>query len=350
MTADFTYDLVFGGFENTVRGGVWYEDHTRHEYRDWHRVTDARIGPQFGTTPYWYQYSRQYPQTTFKWYLENTLSADKYSVKIGIKQFNNEVDRKDLFGDTPNASLSADSDLLLSGGVNFTPFEGVELFAGYSENYQALGDTILERPATSLGGLEPQTAEVIEAGVRFENGPFAGAVTYFNTQFENRLFFLDATSATGPNYTIGTDGSFFNAGGIDQEGVEVLATWQVTDFFGLYASYTYNDSTYLGTDDPLVDAQVGIVPGNQVAGIPKDMFVISADFVRDAFYAGASNKWVGERSVYANKSWVADGYSVMDLYAGVSGEGISDSLSGVDLRVAVNNVLDEDYLGTIAVK
>ena len=349
VTADFDWVAEFGDVQNQLRGGIWYEDAKRGEIRDWHKITDTRVGFSFDSQPYYVQYDRSYPQTTFKWYAENTVTLGMLTATLGAKQFNNNVDRVDNFGVTPGVSISSNSGVLLSGGVVITPTNSVELFAGYAENYKALNDLILERPASALNNLDPETSRVIDAGVRYSAGSVTGAITYFNVDFDNRLIFLDASTAAGPNYTIGTEGSFFNAGGIKSQGVEFLASFPATDFLSLFASYTYNDSIYIGAGDAVVDAALGIMPGAQVAGIPRQMFAASAAVNLAAFYGGASAKYVGDRNVFADGSFVADSYVVADLYFGVRGEAVADGLAGVDLRITVNNVLDEEYLGSIAI-
>lgn len=350
ITADVTWDANFGRVDNTVRAGLWYEDTTRHEHRDWHKLTDARTGYNYEGQAYWRQYDFEYPQTTFKWYIEDSATFGPVTATLGLKQFNNDVERNDNFGNLAKASLDTESDVLLSGGVTYRPMDGLELFAGYAENYKALGDLILERPASALSDIEPETAEVIEVGARYTNGMLTGSVTFFDTEFANRLIFLSADTATGPNYDIGNDGSYVNAGGIDSQGLEFAGALSVNENLELFASYTYNDSTYLGTGDAAVDTASGIVPGNQVTGVPENMFVLSADWTRNNFFAGLSAKYVDDREVYAfaqgADGFVMDAYTVADLYAGVSGEAISDSLSNLDIRLTVNNLFDEQYLGT----
>ena len=89
--------------------------------------------------------------------------------------------------------------------------------------------------------------------------------------------------------------------------------------------------------------------GNQVAGIPENMLVASADFTRNNFFGGISAKYVDDRFVYGDDrqgDFVLDSYTLVDLNVGVSGEAVSDSLSNVEFRLTVNNLTDESYLGT----
>ena len=350
LTADFSW--VIGdreSFGNELRGGLWYEDYERKEHRDWHKITDTRAGFEYDIPAYWRQYDREYPQETTKWYLEDTLSFAGLSLTLGLKQFLVDVERRDIFGDADDANLNSDSDVLLSGGVVWeTPVEGLELFAGYAENFKALGDLILERPLSDFVDLEPETAENIDLGVRWVVDRITFAFTYYTIEFNDRIIFLSAETDAGPDYLIGTNGTYFNAGGVDSEGVELSGTVDFHESFSMYFAYTNTDATYLGTGDDQVDGAVGITPGNKVTGTPEEMFVLSFDFSRGPFYGGITGKYTGERPITLDNEWVADDYTLLDLYAGVSGDEVGGIFRGVDLRLVINNLTNESYLGGIS--
>ncbi|WP_066557206.1 TonB-dependent receptor [Croceicoccus bisphenolivorans] len=348
FTADGSWEAQFGMVTNTLRGGLWYEDTTRKEWRDWHQIVDTRVGYEYESPPYWVQYSRKYPQSTIKWFIEDSVEFSIVKATFGVKQFHNELERKDNFDDSTGATLNTTSDLLFSGGIQVTPLPGLDVFGGYAENYKALGDEILERPDADLDTLEPETSENWEAGVRYSRNSIQASAVYFNTKFDNRIIFLAANTDAGPDYLIGTNGTYFNAGGIDSEGFELLVNARILPSLSAYASYTYIDATYKGTGDPLVDEAVGIVPGNRVTGIAKNMFVAALDYNDSRFRAGISGKYTDDRFVDIGNSFVADGYFTVDANIGVHGEALSDMLKGVDLSIVINNVFDEDYLGGIS--
>ena len=348
FTGDFVWTADLGGAENSLRGGVWYEDTTRHEWRDWHKITDTRVGFDYLNPSYWTQYRRKYPQDTFKWFIEDQVEFGPLKANLGIKQFVNTLERIDVLGETTNARIKSTSDILLSGGVQFEAMPGLTLFAGYAENFKALGDEILERPDADIDSLNPETAENIEAGVRYSSSRIQASATYFNSTFDNRIIFLSNSTSTGPDYLIGTNGSYFNAGGIESQGIELLTNIRVLENLSIYGSYTYIDATYKGTGDTLVDAAVGITPGNKVTGIPENMFVISADWQNGPFRAGISGKYTGGRYVNLDNSWKTDSYFLTDAYIGVRGDAISETLKAVDLGLTVNNLTDESYLGGIS--
>lgn len=346
---DGEWNATLGGLDNTLRAGLWYEDQQRGETRTWQKLTDARVGIEFDKVPYWTQYDRTYPQEVTKWYLEDSLQLGKVQLTLGAKQFLVDLERRDNFGETSNVKVNSDSDALFSGGVLWeTPLDGLEVFAGYAENFKAIYDEILERPESDLDSLEPETAENLEVGLRYRNGDLYLTATAFQIDFENRIIFLSPESDAGPNYLIGTSGTYFNAGGIESDGVELTADFRLTDNLSLYSAFTLNDATYVGTGDPAVDAGLGIQPGRDVVGIPDQQLVVSLDWSRDNLAAGISGKYTGERPIRLDNSWIAEDYTTVDAYVTLNGGALGSSASNWSVTLLLNNAFDEGYLGGIA--
>ena len=349
LNANFSWTLPMDNFSNTVRGGLWYEDSTREEYRDWHKITDTRVGFEFERAEYWTQYDREYPQQIMRWYLENSVEVGPLTVSLGIRDFSVELEREDNFSETTNIKVDSDSDTLFSAGVVVqTPVEGLEVFAGYAENFSAFSDNLLERPDSDFENLEPETAENIDLGLRYSADRWAFSLAYYDIEFDNRIIFLDNQSVAGPNFLIGTNGTYFNAGGIESDGIEMSFSWDVTDSLFLYAAYTNNTSEYIGTGDSQVDAAVGITAGNTVVNMPENQLVLSLGWEEGPYRAGLSNKYTGERFIRFDNTWEADSYNLADAYVEVSGEAISDAFKNFNFSFVVNNAFDEDYLAGIS--
>ena len=351
LTADFAYAMDLGGVANELRGGFWYEDQTRKEWRDWHKITDTRVGPAFDAQPYYVQYDREYPREVLNYFLEDSISVSDLTVTLGIRQFFVDVERQDNFDASNQSSLNSDSDVLFSGGIRWDlPIEGTELFASYSENFKALNDLVLERDAVDSSNIEPETSENIELGIRYEGDVLRGSLAYFNNTFDNRLEFFGAQDAGNiPNYTIGTDGRYDNVGGIETDGFEISGTYLASDTLSLYSAFTYIDARYVGTGlGAAADQALSVFPGNQVVNTPETSWVISADWTNDDFRAGISAKRVDDRFIDRANTQVAEAYTTADLYLGAKGSAFSDSLSGLDFGLVVNNLFDESYLGGIS--
>lgn len=346
LDGDWFGELAMGG--NRLRAGLWAEDGRRDLGRDWHKIMDARVSQRYDDTPYWRQYDWEFPQSIIKWYVEDTLFAGPLAINAGVRQYLVEVGRRDHFGETAELSVSSDSDLLLSGGFTYTaPISGLELFAGYAQNFKSLSDRLLEVPGRSLEGLEPETADNLDFGLRYTGDRLAATATYYRIDFQNRIFFLSPQTAAGPNYLIAGGGSYFNAGGIDSRGLELSATLRVTDSTSFYTAWTRNDATYVGTGDPLVSAAQGVRPGSQVVGVPRTLVVVSADHSGEPVAAGISAKYTGARGITLDGSWSADAYWLLDAYFRWSAGRISQRFQGLEVALIGNNLLDRAYLATI---
>ncbi|MXX73119.1 MAG: TonB-dependent receptor [Gemmatimonadetes bacterium] len=345
---DGEWSAVFGaGGGSALRAGIWYEDSRRHLGRDWHRILDPVVGLKGDEQPYWHQYEWDFPQDVFRWFVEETLYFGPFELTAGVKQFLISVSREDQFGIDPDLGVDSDSDLLLSGGVTYeTPVDGLDLFVGYAENFRAISSTLLEVPGRSVNELEPETASNIDVGVQYAGDRLALSATLYSIDFDNRIFYVGPLTPAGPNYLIPGGGAYFNAGGIETRGIELAATAAVSERTSLYTALTLNDSKYLGTGDPLIDASQGIVPGTDVAGVPPRLWVVSVD--RDGpLGGGVSTKYTAARRVSLTADWYTDPYWTVDAYISFRGEAPGDLFRSTEFSIVANNVLDSPYLSTI---
>ena len=339
INGDFVWNTTIADMDNVVRGGFWYEDYQRDEYRDWHKTIDASTSARYENTPYWIQYDREFPVETLMYYVENELDAGFAKIRLGAKQFNVDVSKEDQFTPENNLNISSDSDVLISAGfVAPLPINGLELFGGYAENFAAVKDAVLERDDTDISTVEPETADNIDFGLRYSTPGFNASLTYYTIEFENRITFVSNEDVNGIDFLESAAGGYINDGGIESDGIEASIDYSITDSLGIYVSYTKNDSTY--TDEG--------VSGNTVIGSPEDMAVVSFDYTKGDFYAGFSTKYVGERFLDQANTQETDSYIVSDLYLGKTAYDIGGSIDSVELSFTVNNVFDEDYLGSIA--
>lgn len=342
FNADFSYFSKLGSADNTLRGGVWYEDYEREEYRDWHKIIDSSSNYKFDHVAYWRQYDRTFPVQTTMFYLENEVDFGMVSARLGAKQFLVELEAEDNFTNTSSGAVDSDSDLLLSAGiVAQTGIDGLEVFAGYAENFAAVKDTVLERDASVFDNIEPETAENIDVGIRFVSDRITAAATFYDITFENRLVFIAPDSPDAIDYLIGTNGSYVNVGGIESSGFEMNATVYLSDNWAVYGSYTSNESEY-------AEGSLDFPAGNTVYGSAEDMYVLSIDWAKDNYFAGLSNKMVGDRWMDAANTQRIEDYTVSDLYAGVSVDAPFSGLQNMQVRLTVNNLTDESYLGGVA--
>lgn len=331
--AGFTAKAMTTFGSHDVVAGVWYETSQRDEHRDWHKVINASVYHHFDATPYWTQYDNTFDQDTFKWYLQDTMTAGDFTLNLGVQQYLVDLEKTDNYQAANNAKVNSDSDVLFSAGALYEINPSTEVFAGYSENFAAIKDGVLERDSSTLTEIEPETAENIDFGIRYFGERLNIQATAYMIEFDNRITFIAPGSDTdGIDYTIGTNGTYINVGGIESDGIELSATYQLTDSWQLYGSFTKNDSTYVG-DAP------GFEEGEKVIDSVDDMWVLSANYYDGNLRFGASTKYTGDRGD-------AEDYLVTDMNAGYSVEFSGSGIKQVDLALVVNNLFDEDYLST----
>ena len=256
------------------------------------------------------------------------------------------ISRRDLFGADPGLAVGSDSDLLLSGGVTLeTPVEGFELFAGYAENSSRWPTACSRCRAAASPPSIPRPRRTSTSGCA-TRGPRRPRATWYDIDFDNRIFFLGPTTTAGPNYLIPGGGAYFNAGGIDTSGVELSATVQMPGRTSFYTAYTFNDSQYVGTGDAQVDASQNIQPGSDVTGVPDRLWVLSLDR-SGPLGMGITGKYTSARRVSLTADWYADAYWMVDAYLTFAVDGLSDRFKSAEVSLVANNLLDASYLAAI---
>ncbi|OZB05382.1 MAG: hypothetical protein B7X54_05565 [Idiomarina sp. 34-48-12] len=349
LTADLAYKFETGDIQHTLRGGIWFEDGDSTSTRDWHKLSDALVGPAFEGQPYWVQYVNEYQIDEFMYYLEEVAELGNLTARLGVKKFKVDTDYQQPIGSAPSVSHTSSSDPLISFGLNYaTPIAGLEVFAGFSENFSAISkDRIGGSTNEELSRIEPETAENIEVGFRYEAQGLRMAVTYYDISFENRIVFVEDGAVTGIDYLSQVDGVYYNLGGIESNGLELLTSYHLGNGFRLSGSYTYNKATFVGTGSGALDEQANVVPGNRVQGAPKTQAVIAADYMGDVINAGMSLRYVGERFINYDNLEVAPSYTVSDLYVGVDLADLSRSLKGFSARLNINNLFDREFISGV---
>ena len=318
---------------NDIQFGLWAESNERNEYRDWHKVIDARIYHHFDATPYWTQYSNEFQTDTLKLYIKDTLDFGDLSLNIGAQKYLVDIEKTNKFTGEMTGKVNSDSDVLFSAGAIYQLNDSIELFAGFSENFSAIKDGVLERESSTLDSIEPETAENIDLGLRYSNEDINFSATYYSIDFDNRITFIAPGSGTdGIDYNVGTNGSYRNDGGIESDGFELSLSYRINQQWSIFSSYTNNDSRYVGNAP-------GFKAGDKVTDSVDDMFVLSTDYSKGDFHIGASGKYTGERGV-------ADSYTTFDINAGYAINFNSSAISSVDIAFVVTNITDESYLST----
>ena len=325
------YNLTMGMHD--LSAGLWLEHNVRKESRDWHKLINAKVSVVFDNTPYWTQYSNKFTTNVAKWYVQDTLTIEQLTLNAGIQKYLVDIEKSDEFTKSITGKVTSNSKVLFSAGAQYQVNENIELFAGYSDNFSAIKDGVLERDASSLQDIKPETAKNIDLGLRYNDERLSFSATAYDIKFDNRITFIAPGSSTaGIDFTIGTNGSYLNVGGIKSKGVELSASYKINNKWSVYSSYTNNKSTYLGNAP-------GFKAGDKVIDSVDNMYVISTDYYAGNLSFGSSAKYTGARGN-------APSYTVMDANIGYDINFSNPMFKSLNVTFVINNLLDKRYLST----
>ena len=345
MTADAAWTHDFGSVQNVLRGGIWWERGRANQLRDWHKITNALIGPAFDGKPYYVQFSTDYGLDELMYYAEDALTLGPVTARFGVKQFFLDQTRAERLNDRSRTQLTSHSDPLISTGLVYhTPLPGLEAFAGYSQNFAAIGNGPLGELREVIARIKPETADNIEIGARYATGRVQASVTAYDIKFDNHIQSISANLVTGIDYLEEQSSVYLNVGGIKSRGIEAALAYRVLPALTLSGSYTLNHATYIGTGNAAQDEDIGITPGRQVINSPRHMWVLAADYTRSVFKLGGAAKFVGDRFIDTAGTAIAPSFVTVDAYAGVNLGQMNERLKGLSLTVQANNLADRRYL------
>lgn len=233
---------------------------------------------------------------------------------------------------------------------NLTPQE--QVFASYAENLALPrgADDVFALASPTAATPEAETSENWEAGFRTSRPRFNAAIAVYRTLFNNRL---QSFAVTVPGSTT-TESYFQNVGQVEAKGVEFSGLWKpegLNDkvYFNLNASYNrveFRDDVPNFT--PVTGAPLRI-SGNTVPDSPEWVIQGAVTFEPVSWIvANVSVRHIGERFSNFTNTERVDANTLVNAYVDFGGDDWAvGPLRDLRLRVNVDNLFDEAYLGTI---
>jgi iron complex outermembrane recepter protein len=363
---DMNRNGVFGSASwtlgaHTIEGGAWYEYNDFNQDRRFYANTRAAPIPtlEFPRNPFATQWSFAYDFETTQFWLRDTWDiTDQLSINAGFKSVTVDmaVDTNVNGFVAPAPGSDADLDGTISSEDNFLPQVGAtyelapgsEFFAGYTENMRAYTLAPANNQTQTAFDLiksstNPESSKTTEVGWRYRSGAFQGVAAAYYVTFEDRL--LGIAQGAG---IIGNVSIIQNVGGVTTQGVEFAGSYEFTDEWSVFGSYSYNDSTF----DDDVRNSLGVVVqatgGKTVPNAPEHLFKADLSYDNGSLFGKLSLAYTGDRffSVVESPAAIADAYMVADLAAGYRFGG-NEFLEGLEVQLNVTNLADEEYISTV---
>lgn len=135
--------------------------------------------------------------------------------------------------------------------------------------------------------LQPEKSVNSEIGVYYDaGGDFSGNLTFFHTDFENKiantgsgqLYYPDGTPVPPDPYTGRTYSTYFNITKATVRGIEMGAAYRLNDRLKLRGNYTYTDSKVKSADAKILGFGYPKADGQPLVATPKHMGSVTLDW------------------------------------------------------------------------
>ena len=154
---------------------------------------------------------------------------------------------------------------------------------------------------------------------------------------------------SGPGI-VGSPSVLQNVGGVRSKGIEAAATYRFGNGLNAYASYSYNDSTYLN-DVFIPPAIVGGVPtriptsGKTTVDTPKHLAKAEIGYDRGSFFGRVGVNYMSKRFFTYTNDQSVPGRVLVDATLGY--RFTFAGLRKAEIQLNATNLFDKKYVSTI---
>ncbi|WP_421931326.1 TonB-dependent receptor [Phenylobacterium sp.] len=350
VTAKLTWNLGV----HALSAGVWLENDDYHRTQQrYNQVGGSPDGAPLLNEPVHLQRNYTSTRDTVEFFVKDTLSLlderlhidlgfKSLSVDYNIQGYRNPADF--IASRRPSISKTWEDNFLPQVGAVFDVNSRDQIFASYSEN-MALprgADDIFSAASPAAPGPEAETSTNWEIGYRANRPTFNASIVAYQTSFENRL---QAFAAVVPGSST-TETFYQNVGAVKAHGAEFSGQWK-PEFLG--GKVYFNSNLSYNIAEFQDNFATFAIAGKRVPDFPEWLWTGGVTFepVEGAVF-NLSARHISSRFTNFVNSEETDGYTIYNAYLDL-GDGFgAGPFEQIKARVNVDNILDEDYLGTVS--
>ena len=334
---------------HTIQIGYWHEDNRASTDRNYYAasLTDRPDVTAFLTNPFRSDFLTDLTTVTNQYFVSDSWKIiDELTVAGGFKGTRVANGITTTFG-TPfiNGKIAARDWFQPQVGATYRAGRQ-EFFANYAENMRAYISSFRGPFGTTQVGFEairetlkPETSRTIEGGWRFDLAGLRGVVALYDVKFKNRLL----AAFSGANI-LGNPSILQNVGSVTSRGVEVGATYRVSQPLSLIGSYSYNDSKY---DDDTVNGTAFVATkGVRTVDTPAHLAKGEINYDDGMFFGNVAGAYTSRRNVTYTGDVTVKGYTLFDAAIGYR-FAPSSALAGVELQINAVNLTNEKYIAAL---
>lgn len=363
------YDIQRGGVfgslnaeigDHEVTIGGWYEHNDFTQARRFYAyeslTNPGRDHTKFMRNPFFTQWLFDFNTDTLQYYVQDKISFGDLTVNLGWKGFqvNNEAIPQ-VQGALAAGKIKSKDWFQPHVGAAYRLSDKMELFGGFTQVTRAFVSSSTSGPFSTTqagfnairGTLKPEESDTYELGARYNDPVFNGVIGVYYVNFRNRLLGI----ATGAGI-VGNPAVLQNVGDVRSIGFEAAGDVRIGGGLTLFASYSYNDTTY--RDDVVngVGALLAATKGKTVVDTPKHLLRGEIAYDSDGFFGRIGANYMSKRYfTYTNDLLAGDGGGSVPsrvLVDATLGYRFDAGLrSPIEIQLNATNLFDKEYISTI---
>lgn len=353
---------------HTVRLGFWWEGGDSTESRNFYPIIDSAHSIAYDRNQLNYvEYDREAEIETTMFYAQDSIQLlpDVLRADVGATWFDIGYRARSPLEYSSVVDFSQQSDVNPKLGLSWRVTDRIEVFGGYAQNFAGLPeDAFLGSTAViAPDALDPIETQNLDVGVRYTGDRYVLSLQGYSVELENNVGIVPRdTTVLDPEEIVrgNVATKAANIRGLETLGLELSAIAEL-DWLDVYGAYSYQDARH---DDPPMGsveydnlAAVGIIGGERVRDIPEhSVFGQVGAEPFPGLRVQLSGRYVGERvggHIIAPNTFQTVGIERLPSYtvygANVSYDvSVSDWLSELRLQLNVDNLFDEEYIGSVS--
>ncbi|MFM5915758.1 MAG: TonB-dependent receptor [Chakrabartia godavariana] len=338
---------------NDITVGGWYENNDFNQARRFYAYT-SRTDPgrdhrKFMTNPFFTQWEFDFNTKTIQYYVQDRITLGDATVNIGWKGFkvDNEADPV-IAGGRAAGKIQSRDWFQPHAGVAYKIDQNWEAFAGFTQATRAFTSSTTSGPfSTTQAGfnaikdtLKPEESDTYEAGARYSTNMFNGSIGVYYVNFRNRL--LGISTGAG---IVGNPAVLQNVGNVRAVGFEAAGDLRLGGGLSLFASYSYNDTTYRDDVVNAVGAVLAATKGKTVVDTPKHLLRGEVAYDSDTIFGKVGVNYMSKRYfTYLNDQSVSS-RALVDATLGYRLD--IGQRTPLEIQLNATNLFDKAYVSTI---
>jgi iron complex outermembrane receptor protein len=348
---------------NDITVGGWYEKNDFRQARRFYGLTSNTVSTRnsldFQTNPFFTQWELNYGTETIQYYVQDKIALGALTIDLGWKGFDVRNTATPVVGGGLASGKIGTTDWFQPhAGLNYKLSDKAELFGDFTQAKRAFVSAATSGPfATSQAGfnallttnkLKPEQSNTFEAGGRYHDHGLNALLAVYYVDFSNRI--IATTVGAGIQGNLAT---LSNVGSVRSYGFEGAVEAKLGHGFGVFASYSYNDSTYrddvpvapdLSTNPPTPRPAIATA-GKTTVDSPKHLAKGEITYDKGMFFGRFGANYMSKRYFTYTNDQSVPGQVIFDASLGVR-----FSLPGehkVELQLNATNLFDRKYVSTI---